>query len=206
MLLKNPRLNWIWEKSANLLLVVIFGHFLYDFAIDFAINMRASTLIMMVYEAMLVYFLFTRAMPIGVSTSPYDWFVSIAGTWVPLLMRPGQEIHENGVLQILQLVGLTISLLGLLSLNKSFGIVAANRGVKTNGIYAYVRHPLYCGYVISLGTFVWQNAAQLNIILYMLLIIFQVLRILSEEKFLAKDVAYRCYVTKTRWRLVPFVW
>lgn len=206
MLFKNPRLNWIWEKCANLLLVLVFGHFLYDFVIDFAINMRVSILIMMVYESMLVFFLLTRAMPTDVSTNPYDWFVSIAGTWLPLLMRPGWEINENDVLQILQIGGLTISLLGLLSLNKSFGIVAANRGVKTNGVYAYVRHPLYSGYIISLGSFVLQNVTFRNLILYVLLVIFLILRILSEEKFLAKDVTYRCYVQKTEWRLIPFVW
>ena len=40
---------------------------------------------------MMVIFLLTRAMPKGVSTDPYDWFVSIVGTWLPLLMRPGER-------------------------------------------------------------------------------------------------------------------
>ena len=206
MLFKNPKINWIWEKSANLLLVLIFGNFLYDFAIDFLITLRISTLIMLTYESMLVYFLITRAMPTGVSTSSYDWIISIAGTWLPLLMRPGVDFSENIVLQILQIVGLTISLFGLFSLNRSFGIVAANRGVKTNGVYAYVRHPLYCGYVISLGSFVLQNATVENILLYVTVLVIKVLRILSEEKFLATDVAYRCYMKKTEWRLIPYVW
>lgn len=206
MLFKNDKLNWYWEKAANLVLVVIFGHFLYDFALDVAVNMRISTLIMMIYESMLVYFLITRAMPTGVSTKPYDWFVSIVGTWIPLLMRPGMFMHEQIVFHSMQILGLMISLLGLLSLNKSFGIVAANRGIKTGGIYALVRHPLYTGYVISTGSFVLQNPTTRNVSLYVVFLLFKVLRILSEEKFLAKDDAYRDYMSNTGWRLIPFVW
>jgi protein-S-isoprenylcysteine O-methyltransferase Ste14 len=34
----------------------------------------------------------------------------------------------------------------------------------------------------------------------------QVARILSEEKLLGTDAAYRAYTLRTRWRLIPGVW
>lgn len=36
-----------------------------------------------------------------------------------------------------------------LCLWRSFGLVAAHRGLKAGGLYAVVRHPMYAGYVIS---------------------------------------------------------
>jgi protein-S-isoprenylcysteine O-methyltransferase Ste14 len=206
MLFNNPKCNLVWEKSANVALALIFGTFLYNFAIDLAVNIRVSTFIMVTYESMLVYFLLTRSMPIGVSTRTYDWFISIAGTWIPLLMRPGMGFNEHIGLLSLQIVGLTISAFGLYTLSKSFGIVAANRGVKTGGIYSLVRHPLYTGYLISIGCYALQNPSDRNFVCYGILVVFTVLRVLGEEKYLAKDADYRIYMEKTGWRLLPYVW
>ena len=206
MLFENPKFNWLWEKGANVVLAVIYLVFVYKFSVDFAQTLRTSVLIAIVYETMLVYFLLTRATPIDVSKHPYDWFIAIVGTWIPLLMRPSIEINEFQLMQILQVVGLLISMAGLFSLSKSFGIVPANRGVKTDGIYKYIRHPLYSGYVISVFSFVVQNPSTYNIVLYLFLILFKVLRIQAEEEFLMKDKAYADYTKKTEWRLVPFIW
>jgi len=206
MLFKNEEYNWIWEKSANVGLALIYALFVYIFLRDFMASHRPSILITVIYETMLVYFLLTRAMPIGVSTAPFDWFVAVIGTWLPLMMRPAVEYNEILVLQVLQVVGLIVSMLGLMSLNKSFGIVAANRGVKTNGVYKYIRHPLYSGYVLALGCFVVQNLNLYNLALYIGLLVFKVLRIQSEEAFLSKDKAYRDYMTSTKYRLIPFIW
>ena len=35
------------------------------------------------------------------------------------------------------------------SLARSFGLAPANRGVKSRGAYAFLRHPMYLGYVVE---------------------------------------------------------
>ena len=50
-----------------------------------------------------------------------------------------------------------IALASLGTLGRSFGIVAANRGVKTRGPYRLVRHPAYFGYLMSYLGYVAEN-------------------------------------------------
>lgn len=68
------------------------------------------------------------------------------------------------VSSVLAIIGFAISTLALLDLGGSFGVSPANRGVVRTGLYRYIRHPMYSGYVISelgffflnpLNIFVW---------------------------------------------------
>jgi protein-S-isoprenylcysteine O-methyltransferase Ste14 len=99
-----------------------------------------------------------------------------------------------------------ISLAALFSLNKSFGLVAANRGVKRGGLYGVVRHPIYAGYFISFAAYVTQNATVANVALYAVFICIELLRVAAEERVLSDDPEYVNYARATRWRVVPFVY
>ena len=85
-------------------------------------------------------------------------------------------------------------------------MVAANRGVKTNGLYKYIRHPLYSGYVFSLTAFVLQNASIYNFVILAGVLGFKLLRIFAEEKLLLQDPEYKAYAEKVRWRIIPYIW
>lgn len=58
---------------------------------------------------------------------------------------------------ILAVIGFAISTLAVFDLGRSFGVSPANRGVVRTGLYRYVRHPMYTGYVISEFGFVLLN-------------------------------------------------
>jgi protein-S-isoprenylcysteine O-methyltransferase Ste14 len=146
-----------------------------------------------------------RNWPERVSSSPYDWTIGILGTTLPLLMQPS-DTATHQIFLIIQMAGLVISAIGVMSLFKSFGIVAANRGVRTSGIYRFIRHPLYAGYFLSHSSFVIQNFSITNLAVFTAFSVFQILRIFAEEKFLAQDPVYADYMQKTRWRLLPFIW
>jgi protein-S-isoprenylcysteine O-methyltransferase Ste14 len=85
--------------------------------------------------------------------------------------------------------------------------VEQNQQVISTGPYALVRHPMYDGALVmvvsiplALGS--WWTLALLIITLPVL-----VIRILDEEKVLAKDLpGYTEYEQKVRYRLVPYLW
>ncbi len=50
---------------------------------------------------------------------------------------------------LLAIVGFLIVVLATVELGTSIGISPANRGLVRSGIYRYIKHPMYLGYVIS---------------------------------------------------------
>jgi protein-S-isoprenylcysteine O-methyltransferase Ste14 len=51
--------------------------------------------------------------------------------------------------------------------------------------------------------YVLNNLSTYNITVFVGATLFQVMRIYREEQFLVSDPAYRNYMTRTRWRLIP---
>ena len=121
-------------------------------------------------------------------------------------MRPAPVVHDHVALLAVQIAGMAISLTGLFSLNQSFGIVAANRGVKRGGLYRFIRHPIYAGYFLSFGAFLLQNVTLFNVIIYVTFVILELLRVEAEERVLSRDPSYAGYSLQTRWRIVPLLY
>ena len=67
-----------------------------------------------------------------------------------LLLRPAEPVGPlNWLGQALQLIGLGLSIAAIASLGRSFAVVAANRGIRTAGVYRFVRHPLMLGFLVA---------------------------------------------------------
>jgi protein-S-isoprenylcysteine O-methyltransferase Ste14 len=143
--------------------------------------------------------------PGAVAATPYAFLIALLGTAAPLLIRPtgGIALATPTVTLIIMTAGALLSVGAKLFLNRSFGIVAANRGVKQGGPYSLVRHPMYLGYIITQAGFLLAVFSPLNVAMYAIAWTFQILRILEEEKFLRTDDAYVSFSRSTRWRLVP---
>jgi len=174
--------------------------------VDFFQHHRFSSLYVALFEGAVVYFSVTRPMPKETNRSAYDWVIALLGSYLILALRPAAEVRDHVPLLALQLFGMVVSLTGLLSLNKSFGLVAANRGVKTHGMYRIVRHPIYAGYFLSFGSYLAQNFTLFNAVLYGVFVLLELLRISAEERVLSQDALYASYALKTRWRVLPFVY
>jgi len=194
------------EIIGTLCILALHLFFTYVFLQKVFFFFSMSALMMFLYETMLVIFILMRNTANDVSENYKDWAVGILGTMLPLLLRPAEIPMEFAFLVSFQIVGFIISVLGLISLNKSIGIVAANRGIKTTGIYKYIRHPLYAGYFISLTAFISQNVTFYNLAIIGIFIVMQLGRIFAEEKVLLKDPEYKAYAEKTKWRLYPYIW
>jgi protein-S-isoprenylcysteine O-methyltransferase Ste14 len=131
------------------------------------------------------------------------------GTLLPLALRPAAP----AVALLDQHVGLALQLWGglvmggaTLALGRSFGIVPANRGIRTRGPYRVVRHPIYAGYLLLLGGFVLAHPSPMNAAVLVAWAVVQARRALVEERLLAQDAAYQVYQRRVRYRLMPGVW
>lgn len=194
----------VWEMLGNVLLAAFFLRFLLSAGSNLMECFRISTLILTLKLSLDVFFLLTRKAANEVSFVPYDWAIAIAGTYCSMFFQTvnGQD-HLFG--QVVQTVGFSLQLLSILSLNRSFGIVAANRGIKTSGMYKFVRHPLYFAYTISYFGFLLNQLTAYNCIIYTSMMAFLYLRIIAEERLLTQNKEYQEYCQQTRYRLIPFV-
>jgi protein-S-isoprenylcysteine O-methyltransferase Ste14 len=140
-----------------------------------------------------------------VDMSFFSCVFTFAGIALPMFLKPaGAAEHIVG--HITQSGGIGISILGLVSLNRSFGLVAAHRGVVSTGLYRFVRHPLYFSYEVSIIGFIVNNFSFYNLVVALVHFCCQIQRIQYEESLLSADAAYQLYSERTRWRLIPFVY
>lgn len=158
-------------------------------------------------QALNVLFVLTARWPSAIDRRPHVMLVAVGTTFSNLFLglRTGLHIAPRALVYTLQLTGLAVQLVAKLSLGRSFGIVPANRGVKTGGAFRLVRHPTYFGYTIAqagalLGSLSWRNAAVVTTVCALLF-----LRAWLEERVLMKDEAYRAYAARVRYRILPGV-
>jgi len=149
-----------------------------------------------------------RRQPIAVSRSPLAWAAAAVGCFGMLLARPAYD--PVGGLEplyvVLQFGGVIVALLTLSKLGRSFGIVAANRGLTTTGPYGIVRHPLYLGYLATMTGYLFENPSRPNLLVFGAVAVAQVVRIGQEERCLEADPGYRAYRQRVRFRLLPYVY
>ena len=118
---------------------------------------------------------------------------------------PGQEAWPAGGL-VLVILGASLSLVGLISLGRLFGLRPAMRGLATRGTYRLVRHPIYLAYLFQ---DIGYNLKEWNIgtlILVALGWASLVYRILAEERVLSQNPDWASYAARVRYRLLPRIW
>jgi protein-S-isoprenylcysteine O-methyltransferase Ste14 len=185
-------------------LVVVSAIFFYAHS-RLVLDGHFTSLFFAIEQGLLVGMFLFRRRSHETSMRPLDWIVATIGGWLPLALIPSGD--QSGTAQVLgmglQLAGLSCTIVGFLYLGKSFGIVAADRGLKVGGPYRLLRHPIYASHVITLSGFLIANATTLNIALYIVVMAAQVLRIHAEERLLARTSQYNAYRQQVRWRLIP---
>jgi protein-S-isoprenylcysteine O-methyltransferase Ste14 len=147
-----------------------------------------------------------RREPLFVSGTASAWVAAPLGAFAMLFGRPDGGGIPHAVSEPLQLVGVAIALASLGALGRSFGLVAANRGIRTHGLYRLVRHPAYAGYFVAWFAYILESPSARNIVLLALAVLAQLVRIREEERVLANDDEYRRYMTSVRRRLIPYLY
>lgn len=168
-----------------------------------SVSGQPYNMLILVSETVTAFLVLIRR-PGPMATTLYAWAVAIVGTCAPLLVLPaGRTLIPVEIAALLMTTGLFLSLAAKAFLRRSFGIVAASRGVRRGGPYKLVRHPMYSGYVVTQAGFLLLNPSLWNAAVYAVAWLALLLRIDEEEKFLSQDPAYRAYQADVRWRLLP---
>lgn len=200
-----PRLLDRVEQVLLLIALVWFFTRIWPDFVDFEQYFLESlgAVLLVISEAAVIIFMLFRKPTGDISIRAYDWLIAIGATIGPLFVRL-EEVPLwllGGVL--IQLLGMMIHIGAKFSLNFSFGIVAANRGVRQNGLYRFVRHPMYFGYAVAHTGFFLTSPSLWNAGVYAVVWALFVARIFAEERVLSQDEKYRAFQKKTRYRLVP---
>jgi protein-S-isoprenylcysteine O-methyltransferase Ste14 len=129
-------------------------------------------------------------------------FVSVVG---PLLIRSSDDVGllPDAATAALLGIGLIVVLVGKMALGRSFGLVPANRGVVVAGPYAFVRHPIYTGYLVTHTAFLLAHPQLWNFVVILFSDAALIIRALAEERVLDHDDRYRAYCQRVGWHFVP---
>ena len=190
--------------GSGILLAALWIVFAMAHAARFKATGQPSLLFFCLSETVSAWFLLLRTQPKTYSKSPLAWLIAALGTFLPLLFRPNGNALVSGSDWGL-IVGVCLQFAGLLSLNRSFAMVPALRELKTGGLYRHVRHPVYASYLVIFTSYVAGNFSTRNLLLWAAVIGLLLMRMRLEERHLGRDPAYREYMARVRWRVLPFI-
>jgi protein-S-isoprenylcysteine O-methyltransferase Ste14 len=162
-------------------------------------------LMLLLSEGMVVLFLLIRRGTDRISLNPRDWIVASAATVGPLLVVDPGTVFLPRVGFVVLMIGFVLHVGAKLALRRSMGMVPADRGVKTLGLYAFIRHPMYLGYIVTHLGFLLAAPSPSNASVYAVTWALLVTRIFLEERFLSLNPDYRAYRAEVRYRLIPGV-
>ena len=162
-------------------------------------------LLILLSEGLVVVLLVIRRQADCISMDFRDWAVAFAGTFLVLFVGRGGPPLSGAGGALLMLIGLAIHVGAKFSLLRSFGLVAADRGVKRRGLYAVVRHPMYAGYMLTHIGYLLVAPSWWNLAIYSAAWALFIARIFAEERVLSGNPQYRSYMDGVRHRLLPSV-
>jgi protein-S-isoprenylcysteine O-methyltransferase Ste14 len=164
-------------------------------------------LILVLSESLPVFLILIRRQSKARSDKPADWLLGLMGTLLPLLAVPVATgaLVPAGLCVAIMLIGLYLQISAKVILGRSYGLIAANRGIKVAGPYRIVRHPMYAGYTILHVGFLLAFPCLWNVVLYSTELAIQIGRVLREERLLSQDQSYRDYAARVRYRLIPMI-
>jgi len=159
-------------------------------------------LILLVRNSTLMLLFLARRPPKEASTSVKEWSVVLVSTLSGFLFVGGTIVAE-GLALPLMVVSAILMTVSILALGRSFGIVPANRGIKSGGPYRIVRHPIYSCYVLFDIGYLMGAPTIHNGVIFIAVVVSLYMRARYEEKFLRADPAYLAYARQTRSMFLP---
>jgi protein-S-isoprenylcysteine O-methyltransferase Ste14 len=172
---------------------------------DFVHTHRVTGLLLLVSEALVVILTILRRRTGVVDRSAAAAIVTTVSLVGPSLVRTASigGLAPDSATALLSAIGLMIEIAGKITLGRSFGLVPANRGVVIGGLYKFVRHPIYAGYLLTHVAFACAHPTMWNIGIFLVADTALIVRALYEERVLEADRSYQSYCQRVAWHLVP---
>jgi len=128
----------------------------------------------------------------------YNFAPALPPPFSSSLVGPEWQVPLAGSALLLSSIGYTIAVWGALYLGRSFAVLVAVRVVVAEGPYRFVRHPIYCGYVLHLVSLVLSRPTFAMAALVAIHLALTVWRARLEEASLREhSAAYRAYALRT---------
>ena len=194
------------EITARMVIVALFTFLAVRIGADFLQTGRITGLLLLASEGLVIVLTVCRRPTNVVDRSLRARVLTTISLIGPLLVGPAAAVTAlmpEAATVTLTACGLLVVIGGKLSLGRSFGLMPANRGVVSTGLYRLVRHPIYMGYLITHVGFLAANPRFWNVMTLVGADVALLIRAVCEEKTLARDAAYREYQQRVRWRVLP---
>jgi protein-S-isoprenylcysteine O-methyltransferase Ste14 len=195
------------ELLARATVAVLFTLLSINILQDFLHTGRVTGLLLLVSEGLVIVLTVIRRPAQFVDRSIRAAMVTAVSVIGPPLLYPSSAggLVPDLVTAVASGLGLSLVVVGKLTLGRSFGLVPANRGVVIRGPYALVRHPIYSGYLITHLAFLIAYPSWRNVIVLAIADTALIVRALIEERVLYRDTEYQAYCQRVGWHLVPGV-
>ncbi len=135
----------------------------------------------------------------------YDFLPHLPGRWNIVLVPKPWFFTCAIVGVIIANIGLVFSMVATYNLRKSFSVFIQVSSVVTRGLYRYVRHPIYFGYILSvLGV----SLATPRLYFFLLAVVYVLITVkravLEERKITGVSDEYKSYILRTRFIIPAF--
>jgi protein-S-isoprenylcysteine O-methyltransferase Ste14 len=205
---QSPAAQRILRICANLVGAAGAAYFSYSFLHFYVHTHRPIGVVFFAQQTLVAIAYLVRRPARVVSRRLDDWLLAFGGTFAGVLFRPNGRHTAWGIHTglALQLVGAAIVMTSLLTLGRSFGFAAADRGVVMRGPYTIVRHPMYASYLLLQSGYLLQSLSVGNAAVLLFGSLCNAGRALVEERLLAGNKEYIAYRSHVRRRMIPGVW
>ncbi|HEY7056445.1 MAG TPA: methyltransferase [Vicinamibacterales bacterium] len=195
------------ELISKVIIVTLFSGMAVRLADDYMATGRITGLLLLASESLVVVLTMFRRSAEAVDRTWQARLLTAFSMFGPPLVKPASlsAMAPDTFTAFVSAIGLAIVVTGKVSLGRSFGLTPANRGIVSSGLYRFLRHPIYLGYLITHIGFVIANTVRWNLIILAAADIALLLRAVREEKTLALDHSYEEYMQRVRWRILPGV-
>jgi len=195
------------DIASRAVVIVLFSMMAIRFGADFLSTGRVTGLLLLVSEMLVVVLTVMRRSAAMVDRSVRARLLTALSMLGPPLLQPAHvaALLPQSLTVAASIAGLAIVIAGKVTLGRSFGLMPANRGVVSSGIYRIVRHPIYLGYLVTHVAFLAATPSAWNIAALFAADSALLARAVCEEKTLSRDPRYRTYQQSVRWRVCPGV-
>jgi protein-S-isoprenylcysteine O-methyltransferase Ste14 len=193
------------DIASRAVVVCLFSMMAVRFGVDFFRTGRVTGLLLLVSELLVVVLTVMRRSAAAVDRSMRARVLTTVSMLGPSLLKPASVVALLPQLATVGVsaIGLGVVIAGKVTLGRSFGLMPANRGIVSSGVYRIVRHPIYMGYLITHAAYVAAMPSVWNVAALAAADLALLARAVCEERTLARDPRYREYQQVVRWRVCP---